>query len=143
MRLEKQWSTNLLAYCFDLWKNALLIRAFNRNQHLRRYFILSTNLAIFKQMPFISQPSPACTYQISLKLLLRLRETRNALQLPVILLVVFLPALSGVSGNSEQKTILQITKQLIQYTDLEIQFRSLKYASVLRIRKRQRHMLTT
>ena len=34
-----------------------------------------------------------------------------------------------------QKTILQTTEQLIQYTVLEIQFRSLKYTTVIRIRK--------
>ena len=51
------------------------------------------------------------------------------------LLVVFLPALSGISGNSEQKTILHTTKQLIQYMVLGIQFRSLKYTAVIRIRK--------
>ena len=43
--------------------------------------------------------------------------------------------LSGISGNLEQKTILQTTEQLIQFTVLEIQFRSLKYTSVIRIRK--------
>ena len=38
-------------------------------------------------------------------ILLRLRETHNALQLPVFFFrpLVFLPALSGISGNSEQK----------------------------------------
>ena len=46
-----------------------------------------------------------------------------------------LPALSGISGNSEQKTILQTTEQLIQFTVLEIQFRSFKYTTVIRIRK--------
>ena len=51
------------------------------------------------------------------------------------ILLVFLPALSGISGNSEQKTILQTTKQLIQYTVLDIQFRSLKYMNVIRIPK--------
>ena len=50
-------------------------------------------------------------------------------------LLVFLPALSGISGNSEQKTILHTTKQLIQYMVLGIQFRSLKYTAVIRIRK--------
>ena len=71
--------------------------------------------------------------------LLRLRETHNALQLPVffffLLLLVFLPALSGISRNSEQKAILETTKELIQYTVLEIHFRSLKYTTVIRIRK--------
>ena len=44
-------------------------------------------------------------------------------------------ALSGISRNSEQKTILQTTKQLIQFIVLEIQFRSLKYMTVIRICK--------
>ena len=45
-----------------------------------------------------------------------------------------LPALSGISGNSEQKTILQTTERLMQYTVLKIRFRSLKYMAVIRIR---------
>ena len=44
-------------------------------------------------------------------------------------------ALSGISGNSEQKTILQTTEQLIQFTILVNQSRSLKYMTVIRIRK--------
>ena len=52
-----------------------------------------------------------------------------------LLLVVFVPALSGMSGNSEKKIILQTNKQLLQYTVLEIHFRSLKYMVVTRIRK--------
>ena len=67
----------------------------------------------------------------------RLRETHNALQLSVFF--SFFPprssALSGISRNSEQKTILQTTKQLIQFIVLEIQFRSLKYMTVIRICK--------
>ena len=46
-----------------------------------------------------------------------------------------LPALSGISGNSEQNIILQTIEQLMQYTVLEIQFRSLKYKAAIRIRK--------
>ena len=46
-----------------------------------------------------------------------------------------LPALSKISGNSEQKAILQTIEQLIQYTLLEIQFWSLKYTAVIRIHK--------
>ena len=61
---------------------------------------------------------------------LRLRETHNALQLPVFLLLVTLPALSGISENLEQKNILQTIKQLIQNTVLEIHFQSLKYTVV-------------
>ena len=39
---------------------------------------------------------------------LRLRETRNSFQFACVLLVlIFLPALLGISGNSEQKIILQ------------------------------------
>ena len=53
----------------------------------------------------------------------------------VLLFLVFLPALSGISGNLEQKTILLTTKQLIQYTVLEIKFWSLKYRTVFKIRK--------
>ena len=45
------------------------------------------------------------------------------------------PTLSGISGNSEQKTILQTAKQLIQYKAIEAQFRSLKYKAVNRIHK--------
>ena len=44
-------------------------------------------------------------------------------------------ALSGISRNSEQKTILQTSEQLIQFIVLEIQFRSLKYMTVIRICK--------
>ena len=47
------------------------------------------------------------------------KETHNALQLPVffyiLFFLVFLPALSGKSGNSEQKIILQA---LIQFNYL-------------------------
>ena len=46
-----------------------------------------------------------------------------------------LPAVSGITGNSEQKTILQTTEQLIQYTVLVIQLRSLKYMTDIRTRK--------
>ena len=38
-------------------------------------------------------------------------------------------------GNSEQKTVLQTIEQLMQYTVLEIQFRSLRHTAVMRIRK--------
>ena len=44
-------------------------------------------------------------------------------------------ALSGISENSEQKTILQTTEQLIQFTVLNIHFRSLEYMAVIRICK--------
>ena len=63
---------------------------------------------------------------------LRLPQTHNALQLPVLL--DFIPALSGILGNSEQTIILQTIKQLIQFTVLEIQFWSLKYMVVIRMR---------
>ena len=43
--------------------------------------------------------------------------------------------LSGILGNLEEKTILQTTKQLIQFTVLEIHFQSLEYMAVIRIRK--------
>ena len=52
------------------------------------------------------------------------------------LLLVTLQAFSGISRNSEQKIILQTTKQLIQFRVLEIQFRPLKYISAIRIRKK-------
>ena len=84
-----------------------------------------------------------------------MRETHNVLQLPVFFLCLrethnalqYLcssspsspsrsSALSGISGNSEQKTILQTTEQLIQFRILEIQFRSLKYMTVIRIHKK-------
>ena len=45
---------------------------------------------------------------------------------------------ASVVGNIEKfgaKTILQTTKQLIQFVVLEIQFRSLKYMTVISIRK--------
>ena len=67
-------------------------------------------------------------------------ETHNALQLSVFFFFsVFYQALR----NSEQKNcwirskkiVLQTIEQLIQYTVLEIQFRSLKYTVVIRIRK--------
>ena len=57
----------------------------------------------------------------------------NCLCSSSLLLLVTLPTLSRISGNSEQKTILQTTEQLIQYIFLEIQFRSLKYRAVFRI----------
>ena len=41
----------------------------------------------------------------------------------------------GISINSEQKTILQTTEQLIQCTLLGIHFWSLKYTTVIGIRK--------
>ena len=73
---------------------------------------------------------------------LRLRETHNPLQLPVFFFLLFFfffffffLALSRMSGNSEQKSILQTIKQLIQYTDLEIHIRSLKCTAVIRISK--------
>ena len=53
----------------------------------------------------------------------------------LLVLLVTLPALSKISGNLEQKTILQTTEQLIQFTVLEIQFPSLKYMTVIGIRK--------
>ena len=53
----------------------------------------------------------------------------------VLLVLVFLPALSGISENSEHKAILQTTKELIQYMVLQIQFRSLKHTTVIRICK--------
>ena len=40
-----------------------------------------------------------------------------------------------ILGNSEQKNSLQTIEQLMQYTVLEIQFRSVKHTTVLRIRK--------
>ena len=43
--------------------------------------------------------------------------------------------LSRISGNLEEKTILQTTKQLIQFTVLEIHFRTLEYMAVIRIHK--------
>ena len=46
-----------------------------------------------------------------------------------------LPALFRIWEHLEQKTILQRTKQLIQYIVLEIQLRSLKYAAAIRFRK--------
>ena len=53
----------------------------------------------------------------------------------LLLSLVTLSAISGISGNSEQKAILQTTEQLIQITVLEIQFRSQKYMTVIRIRQ--------
>ena len=53
----------------------------------------------------------------------------------LLLLLVFLPGLSGISGNSERKIVLQTIEQLIQYMVLEINFRSLKYTAVIRIGK--------
>ena len=52
-----------------------------------------------------------------------------------VFLLVILPALSGLSGNPEQKIILQTIEQLTQYTVSGIQFRYLKYTVVIRIRK--------
>ena len=84
-----------------------------------------------------------------------MRETHNVLQLPVFFLLLrethnalqYLcssslsspsrsSALSEISGNLGQKTILQTTEQLIQFRILEFQFRSLKYMAVIRIRKK-------
>ena len=76
-----------------------------------------------------------------MSLFLRFRETHNALQLPVFFFSFFFffswlcHRYPGISGNSEQKTILQTIKQLIQFTVLGIHFRSLKYMSVISIRK--------
>ena len=53
----------------------------------------------------------------------------------LLLLLVLLSALSGTSRNSEQKAILPTTEQLIQLRVLEIQCRSLKYMTIIRIRK--------
>ena len=39
-----------------------------------------------------------------------------------------------MSGNSEQKVVLQISEQLIQYTVLEIHFRPLKYTYITDVR---------
>ena len=47
---------------------------------------------------------------------------------------------AGISENSEQKIILQTTEQLIQFTVVEIQFRSLKYVTVIKIRKYLRNI---
>ena len=75
---------------------------------------------------------------------MRSRETHNVLQLPVFFsfflswffqLFPKFEKYRKISGNSEQKTILQTTGQLIQFTVLEIQFRSLKYMTIIRIRK--------
>ena len=66
---------------------------------------------------------------------LRVRDTHNTLQLSAIFFFFFLPVVSRISRNSEQKTVLQIIEQLTQYTLLEIQFRSLKYTSVTRVCK--------
>ena len=71
---------------------------------------------------------------------MRLRETKNALQLPVFFFL-WLPALSGIAGNSEQKNILHTTEQLIQYTVLGIHFRSLKYTTVIGIRTKLSNFL--
>ena len=46
-----------------------------------------------------------------------------------------LPALSGISGNSQEKSILQTTKQLMQFSILDNQFWSLIYTTVIGIRK--------
>ena len=66
-----------------------------------------------------------------------LPETHNALLACVILLLLIsLPALSGISWNMEQKIIiLQIIKQLIQYTFFDLQFWCLKYMVIIKIRK--------
>ena len=45
--------------------------------------------------------------------------------------MTFLAALSGISKNSEQKTILQTIEELMQNTVLEIHFRSSKYTVVI------------
>ena len=53
----------------------------------------------------------------------------------LLLLLVFLPGLSGISGNLEQKTISRTIEQLIQCTVLESQFQSLKCMVFIRMRK--------
>ena len=60
----------------------------------------------------------------------------------LLLLLVTLPPLSGISGNLEQKIILQTIEQLIHYTVLEIQSRSLKYTVVIKIRKQKFEQLS-
>ena len=68
--------------------------------------------------------------------LLRLRETHNALQLPVFFFFLFFCQLyPEYRGIRSKKTILRTTKQPIQHTVLEIQFRSLKYTTVNRLHK--------
>ena len=53
----------------------------------------------------------------------------------LLLLPVFLPCLSGMSGNLEQKTISRTIEQLMQWAVLEIQFRSLECMVFIRMRK--------
>ena len=79
-------------------------------------------------------------YGVMWDTLLRLREAHNFFAMSCVLLLFLLlldllPALSGISGNSEQKIILQTIEQLIQYTVLGIHFRSLKQTTVIRICK--------
>ena len=73
---------------------------------------------------------------IAANVLLCSRETHSALHLSELFFSFFSwTTLSRILGNLEQKTILQVIIQLIQYTVLEIQFPSLKYTAVIRIRK--------
>ena len=60
---------------------------------------------------------------------------RFAIACVLLLLLVFLPGLSGISGNLEQKSISRTIEQLIQCTILEIQFQSLKCMVFIRMRK--------
>ena len=79
-----------------------------------------------------------------LKHLLRLPETHNALQLPVFFFSLsasspsphdFASVIRNI-GKFGAKTILQTSEQLIQFAVLEIHFQSLKYMTVIRIRKK-------
>ena len=64
------------------------------------------------------------------------KETKQLSQrFAIACVLVTLPALSGRSGNFEQKAFLQAIEQLIQYTVAKIQFQCLKFTTVIRIRK--------
>ena len=79
-----------------------------------------------------------CFSEFLLSSLLPLREAYNALRLPVFfffLLLFFFQYYPEYRGIRSKKTILQTTKQLIQYMVLEIQLQSLKYTTVIRICK--------
>ena len=70
--------------------------------HMYIWGVVPTSVCIFDMLSILYQYINIC------------RVYCVAIACVLLLLPVFLPALSGISGNSEQKIILQIIGQLIQ-----------------------------
>ena len=106
-----------------------------RNNIFQRGFPCCHSISIFLVFCVCVKGITLCNCLCSFCVCLKRITFAIACVLLLLLFLVFLPVLSGISGNSEQKAILQTAKELIQYTVLQIQFRSLKYTTVIRIRK--------